>query len=358
VTIDYGDSTVISIPGVGASLVLVPPHTYTTTGIYTITISFNGVKCQYRITVKACDCCPNATALVTSVVDEKCNKDLTKSVKVDALITPTPQPGCPTIVQADMYIDNIWVNSGSGSVPFTISHSGDYNCGEHQITIKYPGSDCPDSGGTFCVSVCETPRCKKRRFSFEVAATVSLISLLLYIFNSTYTLLAGLFTAFLIVAIINYIRWRPCDQQCKKCPRILAIWQIALATFIGFLMLSKSSFITIYGWLVAAFAFAGAFAPVLAILVIIIIILIIILIIYLLYQNWVAKCCPTECEKWTNIKEAFLDICAIAFAIVGGVILLGYGAGVAGLFWLPYATIIWALIAWWVKLKKIAACGI
>lgn len=356
--VNFGDgSSPQPLNNVGASGVTVT-HTYGTAGTYTIIITVNEKRCEFKIVVKKCNCCPNATALVTSDIKEACNKDLTKSVTVTAVITPTPQTGCPTTIQAEMYIDNTLASSGSGSSPFTLTHSGDYDCGDHIVTIKYPGSGCPDSGSMFCVSVCETKKCIKRRLSFNVAATVSLISLFLYIFNSAYTILAGLFTGFLIAAIIYYFRWRPCDQRCKKCPCMLATWQIALATFVGFIMLSKSSFITLYGWLLAAFSFAGTFAPVLAVLIIIILILLVILIIYLLYNRWVGQCCPTECEKWTNIKDAFLDVCAIAFAIVGGVILASYGAGVAALFWIPYATIVWALVAWWVKLKKIEACGL
>ncbi|HLP92796.1 MAG TPA: hypothetical protein VK168_02125 [Saprospiraceae bacterium] len=355
-TIDYGDGTVVNIPNVGSSGINVPMYTYTQTGNYTIVISFNGIKCEFPIKVKDCDCCPIANTNIQAEVDEKCNKDLTKRAKIDVLVTPTPKTGCPPIVQAELYIDNILVDSGANSSPFTLSHSGDYACGNHDVTIKYPGSGCPDSTGIFCVSVCESKKCKKRRFSFEVSATISLIALVLYLFNSAYTLLAGLFTASLIAAIILYLRWRPCDKICKKCPWKLALWQILLASFLGFIMLSKSSFIKIYTWLVSAFSFAGTFAPILAILVIIIVILLIILIVYLLYKRWVSNCCPTECEKWTNILESLLDVCGIAFVFVGGFIFSTYGWGVAALFWIPYASMVWALIVWLVKLKKIEAC--
>jgi hypothetical protein len=365
--LEYGDNSTNSATQIfssfGNNQHFIESHSYNP-GNYTAILHYithpNCPPLSIPLTIRPCEpnCCPNAIAVITSEIKEECNKDgETKNVKIDAVITPIPQPGCPTNIQAEMWIDNSLVATGSGSSPFTLSHQADYKCLDHNVVIKYPGSNCPDSGGSFCVSVCETRKCKKRRFSFEVASTVALISLLLYLFNSAYTLLAGLSTVFLVVAIINYIRWRPCDQICKKCPRILAVWQIALATFLGFIMLSKSSFIIIYGWLVAAFAFAGTFAPILAIIVIIIIILLIILIIYLLYRRWVANCCPTECEKWTYIKESLLDVCAISFAIIGGFILSFYGAGVAGLFWLPYATVGWALIIWWVKLKKIDACG-
>jgi hypothetical protein len=360
VNIYFGDGTpIVSIPAVTstASTVPVPPHIYTSPGTYTVSVSIPGCAPQvFTVVVIDCptDCCPNAVAVITSETIGKCLPDLTKKVKVEAVITPTPKAGCPTNVQAEMYIDGTSVASGSGTAPFTLTHTGNYTCGDHIVKIVYVGSDCPDSGDTFCVSVCETAKCILRRIYFALAATLTIVALLLYAFNSSMSFFGISAGITFVAAIILYIKWRTCALRCKKCPQKLANWQIAAASFLTFLILSKSSFIYIYTWLVGILSFAGTFAPALAIIILVIIVLLIILLIWLLlYKPWVAKCCPTECEKWLNIALAF-GICLAAIGIL--MTLITTGGVLTSLFTIPYYGAILGFLGIYITTKVYIKC--
>ena len=314
-----------------------------------------------QIIVPPCDlnCCPNAVAVITSEIENKLciSNNATQPVKIDAVITPTPQPNCPTNIQAEMWIDNQFVASGSGSSTFTISYQGNYLCGDHIVTIKYPGSNCPDTGGIFCVPVCESPTCYAIRFFlFEPAATIAIISWILTICNyllSSYSgpnlaIINSVKLPLLILAIVAtvawiifFIMWRltPCRITCKKCRCLLISWEVALASFLGFSFLSKSSIMMLYSWL------SNIMAPVYAIIILVIIFLILIIIILLLFFAWVAKCCPTKCEKWVRFFEALL-VCGVAFALIDAVI---DNATVSSISNTPYSKIFWIFQESWVR---------
>lgn len=297
----------------------------------------------------SCDCCPNATVSFNTNVSEACNADHeTKHVTISAHVTPMIKQGCPSIVQAQLLVDGAAVASGSGSGTFSLNWQGDYTCGDHSITISYPGSTCADASDSFCVSVCEKPACKANRIAFEVFATTFLISLVLAIVNTYDSFIWFIALGAAILAVISYFTWLPCPRQCNKCTLFLALWEIILAAFAGFLMLSKSTL----SWLF--FVLSGSVGPVFAVIIIILILLLCALIIYLLFKYWVQRCCPTNCEKWTNFQEAFLNVSFISTGIVVGILAM---AGVAGFYIIPLYAAIWALISLWVWYKKIMACG-
>ncbi|MEK6282539.1 MAG: hypothetical protein AABN95_19430 [Acidobacteriota bacterium] len=327
--------------------------------------------------VPSCDCCPSA--VVTAEVKEECNSDHeTKSVDISAVVIP--KPACTTF--AAMSVDGTQVATGSsgGAAPITLSHTGDYKCGRHVITVSYPGMDCPDGGGEFCVSVCETPSCHVHRVVFEFLCTVAKISWILLAFiyiavnNTTVKtnlaaidnqlvtdlvaltqpsfitqplfILAALATLF---SIGYYFIWRPCKSTCKPCRFLLALWQILMAGFLGFLLLSRCTFLIAYVWL------ATAVAPWLAIVIIILIVVIIVFLIYLLYIYWIARCCPTRCERLNYLFEMLVLVCGPAFLLVAGVI----GNPAVAHFWLPSAALaatFWAALVAWVGLKRILQC--
>ena len=296
---------------------------------------------QAAFTVQPCDCCP--ASVVTAEVEEKCNADLTKHVKVQAVVTPIP--GCP--VQAEMSVEGTVVDTGSGAAPFTLEHEGDYDCGRHPVTIRYPGTDCPDGGGEFCVPVCESPQCKLKRMYFELAATVALLSLGLYAFNTAKSYLLYLAIVASVVAVILFLGWRPCLKRCRRCQLLLVLWEIALATFLGFMMLGKWSFYTVVS------ALSYYMSPVLAVILVILTLLLIAFVIYLLYRLWVARCCPTECERWTQVYETLTYVCLVGTAIVTAVIT---SQGDASTFVAGYVGIGVGFFITWVLSQKVIAC--
>lgn len=377
VNIDFGDNTSVIVLNVGNTPITVPipPHIYTSPGTYTLTVWITGCPPQqYTITVVDCptNCCPNAVAIITSEIKEECNADgETKNVKVDAVITPTPQPGCPSNIQAEMWIDNNLVATGSGSSPFTLSHQANYKCLDHNVVIKYPGSNCPDSGGIFCVSVCETKTCKFLRNVIESALTVAIISSILFL--TSYVLVSyypgtpsnglilfsvgwslfSLAMLALIAFIISCIIWLliPCGKTCRPCRWLLIAWEVLLSSLLGFLILSKSSFQILYAWL------TNLVGPVWSIIILVLIFLIWAIITLLLYLNWVAKCCPTKCEKWTHLLYTLVR-CGVCYwfviSIIGSVTSLA-----PPLFWIipvGWANFLFGLLVAYVLVKRDAAC--
>jgi hypothetical protein len=349
-TLPIGTSQIVNLIQTGQNPTICDP----------VSISFTVPNCE--------DCCPIAVTVISSEVAEKCNPDdITKTVNVSAIVTPTPKQNCPTDVQAVLLVDGVMVATGSSSSPFNLTHSGDYGCGNHIVTVSYPSSTCPDDGSEFCVSVCESRKCWIKRNFLGTAATVGIIALLLYVCN--YFLLAysgpnipvltTVTTPLLILGIvgivfwvINFLSWKSagCRVNCKKCLFLLNSWQIALASFMGFIILGKSSFIELYAWLISIVV-----QPWIAALIIILLLLIWIIIIILLYISWVAKCCPTKCEKWTLILETFI-FCGAAFGIVIGVIAMANSSAPA-LFWLStIATSVWGLILFLIKYKQKITC--
>jgi len=303
------------------------------------------------------NCCPQTE--ITTEVKKDCNADQTKDVTINAFIVP--HPNCPPIT-AVMTIDgNQVVAQGSGSNPFTLTYSGKYKCLKHSVVISYPGTDCPDDAGEFCVPVCETKKCNIRRKHFEISATVAIILWLLFLFNSCYTFLFVSASIATICSIVLYFIWHKCRKICKPCPWKLAVWEIALASFLGFLMLGKSSLIAIYNWLYAIlFSSVGPFWAIwIAIIIIILILLIIAFLILLAFLSWVAKCCPTNCEKWKNIFYSVVYICGASFAIISAIII-----NVLGWYWYGSLFLIWQQAAIWFFIvlflydQMISACGV
>jgi len=79
-------------------------------------------------------------------------------------------------------------------------------------------------------------------------------------------------------------------------------------------MLGKSTYNTVYS------ALSYYVGPVLAVIIIILILLLIAFIIYLLHMLWVARCCPTKCERWTEVYEAMTYTCLVGTAMVTAII--------------------------------------
>lgn len=379
--LEYGDnspnSATQTFSSFGNNQHFIESHLYSP-GNYTAILHYvthpNCPPLNIPLTIRPCNpnCCPNAVAVITSEIKEECNTDgETKNVKVDAVITPTPQPGCPTNIQAEMWIDNNLVATGSGSSPFTLSHQADYKCLDHNVVIKYPGSDCPDSRGIFCVSVCETNTCKFWRNVIESALTVAIISSILFL--TSYVLVSyypGTFSNGLILSsvgwplfslamlaliafIISCIIWLliPCGKTCKPCRWLLIAWEVLLSSLLGFLILSKSSFQILYAWL------TSLVGPVWSIIILILIFLIWAIITLLLYLFWVAKCCPTKCEKWTHLLFTLVR-CGVCYWFV--ISIIGSATSLAPpLFWIipvGWANFLFGLLVTYVLIKRDAAC--
>lgn len=357
----------------------------------------NGFSCPavaLTFTVPSCDptippeCCPIAIADIkrdeTHNPNEKCNSDnLTKSVKIDAEITPTPKPGCPSNVTAMMYIDGIAVTGATTSAgSFILSYTGDFECGRHPVTIKYIGSSCPDSEGEFCVSACESDTCMYLRWAYLAAATTAIISWMLWLCNFiknpallinnfpdttiltlTNPQITTVLSAILTLAIISTILWiiawilwinAKCRKNCKRCRCLLGTWQISLASLLGFLILSKCSFPDLFAWLTSLGIIAW-----LAILIIILIMLIWLIIILYSYFTWVSECCPTSCEKWKRLLETFISVLLISYPIIPTVIDTACSLA-SNHFWIivpsGWIILILALITAFVFGKMVSAC--
>jgi hypothetical protein len=291
--------------------------------------------------VHRCDCCP--ASVVTADVAEKCNADLTKHVKVEAQIIPIP--GCP--VTAVMSIEGSVVDSGAGAGPFTLKAEGDYDCGRHPVTISYAGMDCPDGGGEFCVPVCETGQCRSKRLFFEFFAMVTLLSLALYLMSPPQPYLLTTATTALVVALIVYNCWKPCLHRCRRCQLLLALWEVLLATFLGLILLGKWAFQFLL-MVFSAYVSVG-----LAMLIILLLVLLMAVLIYLLYKMWVAQCCPTECDRWTEVYDTLTFVTLAGTAIVTSVLAAW---GVAGLFVAPVMGFLMSLLILYVLWKKTLAC--
>ncbi len=326
IRIDYGDGNfdqqIIQNDGLQT---LVFENEYCAGGNYTVnfdttdpstcpmqSITVNVPNCDPK---DCLDCCPIAIATVESYIDSKCNDDLTKDVTIKAQITPTPKNGCPSNVYAEMYIDGVLVDSGSGSSSFNLSHAGSYSCLEHQVVIRYPDFDCPPFPDSFCVSVCESTKCLVYRNLFTLFTSLSISSFVLFLFNTADLFLAIVAVGALLVAtFVLYILWNPCRIACKSCPLKLAIWQISIATFLSFLWLSKSSIAAIISWL------SSTLSPLLANIILILLLLLIILILWLLYDNWKSSCCPTKCEIWLHLVIVLAMTSTIVLAILTPII--------------------------------------
>jgi len=260
---------------------------------------------QKSFYVPPCDCCPIAMADISTDVKEKCNDDgETKNVDINVTVTPfIPKTGCAPLASAILKVDGVQKDSKSGTGTLTLNGSDKYSCGTHTVTVSYPGTGCSDDTKTFCVSVCEKTVDKANRITFETFASSAIISWVLYFFGSLPLL--PLAISFTVLAVYVYTQcWKPWKKPCKDCLCRLILWEISLASFLGFLMLSYSALSALWFW-----------TPVYVALIILLVLLIIAIIIFILYRCWVVNCCPTKCEKWKELILT-LALCAVAYGMI------------------------------------------
>ncbi len=318
---------VSSQPLTGTFGCLLAPGSYSASLVLTSPAGCNGIK--HPLEVPPCDCCPTSE-IATFTTPGKCDPDnLTKHIVVCA--TVTPKPGCP--VSAVMSVDGKDVASGTGSSAFTLKHEGDYGCGQHTGNISYssPGSTCPPTAFTFCVSMCETFACEAARWLLVVVGALALAIVALAILNPGLPSLTTPAILLTIVAFVLFLVWffSGCRKRCFPCPLLLLFWQTLAAGFICFLLLSKTSYLNLFVWL------GGTLF---AILILILVTLLVAFVIYLFFLVWVARCCPTKCDKLIQLLLSLLAALA-AFGFACWVINAVTTAGV-----LPLFIVSWLLV--------------
>jgi hypothetical protein len=290
-------------------------------------------RIDLTIQVPTCDCCPTVviTTGPTGPNAPRCNPDhLTKHITINAVVTP--KPGCDPIT-AVMAVDGTEVAAATqtGSAPFTLSAEGDYGCGSHDVTVSYPGTTCPDSGDSFCVSACETGECHFIRLMFEIAATTAVVCWILSIFtwfgavNPTVKVNLFILTMWPSFAVDTPMIWpilrnlailatvtaillhsKPCTKTCTKCRHLLVLWEIALAAFVLFLLHSKLPYVVAWAYL------SSVLLPVIAVVILVLVTLIVVFLVFLLFKLWVARCCPTECERWWSVFDSIVVVVTLS----------------------------------------------
>jgi hypothetical protein len=288
------------------------------TGSYAVTVTPMGCPPQtYTFNVE--DCCPKVDFKVEVLGDPICNDKHTRPVVITA--TVTPHNGVQTTATLVDSATGSTMASNSGSTTFTLTGTGDYTEGSHQVEVTFAAPlKCPPQTFQFCLPDCETMSCFNLRTLILIALTTFFA---ISIMNGEAALAAYLSTApwwlfgryldfaplsptlstignvAIIVALLALVWWRLCIKFlgfkigacCWSCCifRVL-LWQVPL--MVGICLL----------WFLAVCWSLNLVSA-----------LVLFLVSYLLFLWWRKKCCPGKCDVLFYLASA---LGAAAFAIV------------------------------------------
>ena len=299
------------------------------TGTYTITVVANDCPPK-TYTVSVQDCCPSVD--FQSVVLKIPLCDGCRNAEVTAVVTP--QSGVLTTATLTDLDTNTALASGTGSAPFTLSHSECYSGGTHNLAVLFASPlNCPPQTYSFCVPECESESCFSLRNSLVVALSTFLAIVLIngiaalagsinspwFLFGryldhlanaSGLTSLAFIQSTALATSIALFLFWALClklfgvqiGSCCGKgvfrCRLLLTLWQVFL--IVGIILL----------WFLACSWLLNLLFA-----------LIMLMIAYLIYFWWKNTCCIGKCD--------FLFYLVTAVAISAAPITLLESAGLS-----------------------------
>ncbi len=295
-------------------------------GTYSVTVSAPGCPAEsYSFTVE--DCCPTVDFAYVVCGDPICGGVGERPVHITA--TVTPRPGVQTTATLIDTDSGATLASGSGTTPFTLTATGNYGSGTHQVSVSFSApKNCPDKTYEFCVPDCEKLSCLKLHALIIVSGSVALFQLTLIGIAAAAAALISSFP-FLGFLLQNYIGL----AAIIGAGWFNAVLIAASATFLGSLIwwwLCVSWFGVHFGaccgtkclWRVIAWQITLMVAVLLlyflavCFLLTILVAILFLILAYILCARWQKKCCVGKCDLLFYAVMAMLLVFMQALTLV------------------------------------------